>query len=71
MTSLNQDIHDKLKRLNVFEKIILINVQIGRSGDYLYWDGSYSNFNTYLEKKVCLGWNYPKTFLISLPNLGP
>lgn len=28
MTSLNQDIQDKLKRLNVFEKIILINVVI-------------------------------------------
>ena len=36
MTSLNQDIQDKLKRLNVFEKIILINVAIFILGWFIF-----------------------------------
>ena len=36
MTSLNQDIQDKLKRLNVFEKIIIINVAIFILGWFIF-----------------------------------
>lgn len=37
MTTLSQDIQDKLKRLNVFEKIIIINVVVYVIGWIIFW----------------------------------
>ncbi|WP_242085291.1 rhomboid family intramembrane serine protease [Aestuariivivens sediminis] len=52
MTSLNQDIKNKLKRLNVFEKIIVINLVVFLLGliyrPLLEWFELPSSFNTFI-----------------------
>ena len=56
MTSLTQDIQDKLKRLNVFEKIILINVAVFISGWLI-------SAIQHIPRSESLAWlELPKTF---------
>lgn len=56
MTSLTQDIQDKLRRLNVFEKIIIINIVVFLAGWFLF------KFQ-HLPREESLSWlELPKSF---------